>query len=324
MFDFKNFTDNIFNTTESNFEEKALDLFDYQYDKNPLYNVFCNYLNRTPKTVKKLENIPFLPIEFFKTHIVKTDIWETSKIFKSSGTTGMSRSQHHVRDEKFYHQIAIRTFEDFYGPLESWEIMALLPSYIEQGESSLVSMVDAFMKKSHPSSQYYLNNYEQLTEAIQASSRQKLLIGVSYALLDLSERGSLDTNNLVVMETGGMKGRRKEMIKSELHQEIMKGINVDKVHSEYGMSELTSQAYGSQGTFKFPNWAQVMIRDTNDPLTLLGENTTGGINIIDFGNVNSCAFIATQDLGKKHSNGTFEVLGRFDNSDIRGCNLLIQ
>lgn len=323
MFDYENFIDNLFFTASDNFEDKALSVFEYQYAENLLYRQYCDQLKRTPKNVQHLEEVPFLPISFFKTHEVKTGNWEAEKVFMSSGTTGMQRSRHCVRDLDFYHRIARHIFEDRYGQLSSWEIMALLPSYLEQGDSSLISMVDHFMKNAMPQSSYHLSDLDSLTQSIESNDHQKLLIGVSYALLDLAESHQLHTEKLVVMETGGMKGRRKEMIRNELHEQIRKGINVTEVHSEYGMTELTSQAYGSGGQFQFPKWAMAMIRDTNDPMSYVTGEKAGGINIIDLANISTCAFIATQDLGRKYPDGTFEVLGRFDNSDIRGCNLMI-
>lgn len=323
MFDYENFISNIFLTSKADFEHKALELFTYQYSQNEVYHTFCNQLNKTPKKVERLSEIPFLPIEFFKWRTIKTGKWKTEKTFKSSGTTGSERSHHHVRNLRFYHQIATTIFEAQFGKLEDWTIFALLPSYQEQGDSSLISMVDSFMSQAKPASSYYLYQNERLIKDIQSTSGKKLIFGVSYALLELAEAHSLNIDNLIVMETGGMKGRRKEMIREELHEAIKEGVQVGEIYSEYGMSELTSQAYGKNGTFKFPEWCSVMIRDMNDPFSYLKNDNIGGLNIIDLGNVNSCAFIATQDLGKSKESGTFEVLGRFDNSDIRGCNLLV-
>ncbi|MAE84881.1 MAG: acyl transferase [Flammeovirgaceae bacterium] len=320
----ENFKSEIFSLQSSQFNDYALRIYNYQFENNIVYKRYCQQLNRTPIEVKSVNQIPFLPIEFFKTQKVVTGDYNAEKIFKSSGTTQQQRSHHFVKDLTFYHHIAQHTFERFYGSLSDYEILALLPSYQEQGDSSLISMVDFFMSKAAPTSKYFLNKPQELVDQLnQPKSTKRLIIGVSYALLDLVEHYQMHHPELIVMETGGMKGRRKEMIREELHAILKKGFGVASIHSEYGMSELTSQAYSIDGTFKLPDWARIVIRDTNDPLALLGEGKTGGINIIDLANIHSCSFIETKDLGKINPNGTFEVLGRFDNSDIRGCNLLV-
>ena len=323
MFDYENFKSKIFSIQPENFQINALEVFAYQYFHNPTYQIYCQHLGKSPDNVHSLQDIPFLPIEFFKTHQVMTGQWEPEKVFMSSGTTGMQRSEHHVRDLSFYHQIAQVIFESHYGPLPSIEIMALLPSYLEQGDSSLISMVDHFMRHSHPSSAYYLGDHSSLLQAINSSDRKKLLIGVSYALLDVTDKTGLSADNLIIMETGGMKGRRKEMIRTELHEVLMKNFSASHIHSEYGMTELTSQAYAVEGQFAFPPWARALIRDINDPFTFLPAGRTGGLNIVDLANINSCSFLETKDLGLESKTGHFEVLGRFDNSDLRGCNLLV-
>lgn len=321
MFDYSKFQDSLFSITEETFTTSALDLFCFQFAENPVYGAFCRQLGKSPENVHTLTEIPFLPIEFFKTQKVITGIWDEKKIFKSSGTTLQQRSRHYVRDEAFYHRIAVHIFEAAYGPLADIQILALLPSYLEQGDSSLISMVDHFISKSAKGSGYMLNKSIPIDNP---SQQKRLLIGVSYALLDLCEQQMrFNDPELLVMETGGMKGRRKEMIKEELHQTLKEGLGVREIHSEYGMTELTSQAYGVNGTFRLPPWSKALIRDINDPFLYLSHEKNGGLNIIDLANVHSCAFIETQDLGKVIDNDQFMILGRFDNSDIRGCNLLI-
>jgi len=314
--------------SESAFAEKALELFKFQFEENPVYRSFCDLLYKHPSDVQKLEDIPFLPIEFFKTHKVITSKKDIQQTFTSSGTTGNVVSQHHVADLDIYKKSFQKGFAHFYGNIEDYAVLALLPSYLEREGSSLVYMVEDMIQESkHPKSGFYLNNLGALKQTLLEleTSRQKtLLIGVSYALLDLVEFHQFELKHTIIMETGGMKGRRKELIKSELHRILKKGFGVNTVHSEYGMTELLSQAYSKgNGLFSTPPWMKVLIRDPEDALTILGEKKSGGINIIDLGNINSCAFIATQDLGKIHTNGTFEVLGRFDQSDIRGCNLMV-
>ena len=314
--------------SESAFAEKALELFKFQFEENPVYRSFCDLLYKHPSDVQKLEDIPFLPIEFFKTHKVvsiKKDIQQT---FTSSGTTGSVVSQHHVADLDIYKKSFQKGFAHFYGNIEDYAVLALLPSYLEREGSSLVYMVEDMIQESkQPKSGFYLNNLDALKQTLfelETSGQKTLLIGVSYALLDLVEFHQFELKHTIVMETGGMKGRRKELIKSELHRILKKGFGVDKIHSEYGMTELLSQAYSKgDGLFSTPPWMKVLVRDPEDALTILEEKKSGGINIIDLANINSCAFIATQDLGKIHTNGTFEVLGRFDQSDIRGCNLMV-
>jgi phenylacetate-coenzyme A ligase PaaK-like adenylate-forming protein len=313
---------------ESAFAEKALELFKFQFEENPVYRSFCDLLYKHPSDVQKLEDIPFLPIEFFKTHKVISSKKDIQQTFTSSGTTGNVVSQHHVADLDIYKKSFQKGFAHFYGNIEDYTVLALLPSYLEREGSSLVYMVEDMIQESkHPKSGFYLNNLDALKQTLLEleTSRQKtLLIGVSYALLDLVEFHQFELKHTIIMETGGMKGRRKELIKSELHAILKKGFGVNTIHSEYGMTELLSQAYSKgNGLFSTPPWMKVLVRDPEDALTILEEKKSGGINIIDLANINSCAFIATQDLGKIHTNGTFEVLGRFDQSDIRGCNLMV-
>lgn len=303
-------------------------IFRYQAVENEVY---CQYIKALKVNVDKItepEQIPFLPIEFFKTHeIITIPIAIGSKIFTSSGTTGSIQSKHYVNDIRIYEKSYRKGFEHFYGNIEEYCILALLPSYLEREGSSLIYMMDDLIKKSkHPQSGFYLNNYDELLLKLKQLQGQKtLLVGVTYALLDLVELlGSGDYKNLIIMETGGMKGKREELVREELHERLCKGFGVDVIHSEYGMTELLSQAYSKgNGVFDCPPWMKILIRDTNDPFTILPHNKTGGINVIDLANINSCSFIATQDLGRSLLDNSFEVLGRFDNSDIRGCNLLV-
>ncbi len=315
----KEFKKQLFNINEKNFVDNALHAFEFQFKYNTIYQSFCNSLAKTPKNVKELSDIPFLPVELFKNHAITSTTAKTEKIFKSSGTTSSSlRSQHQIPDLKFYHQIARRGFEDVFGGLSEKTVLAMLPSYIEQGDSSLISMVDSFIKIAKEKSGYYPSGLEDILEDRDA---KYILFGVSYALLDL--KLNFNGLDLILIETGGMKGRRKEITREELHQIIKNQTGIEKIWSEYGMTELQSQAYGLDGHFSFPPWGRVLIREVNDPFSYLNEEKIGGINIIDLANIETCSFIETKDLGKLHENGTFEVLGRFDNSEIRGCNLLI-
>ncbi len=317
------FKKDIYQIEEKEFEAAAVELFDYQWHENELYQSYCKFLSKNPTNVRRIADIPFLPISFFKSHEVKTGNWTPEKIFKSSGTGNTSRSRHLVKDLRFYLGNTTRAFETFYGNVNKYQIRALLPSYQEQGDSSLIAMVDHFMSQTSGSS-YYLNRDEELVRDLRQNPSSTILIGVSYALLDLAENYKLDLNNSIIMETGGMKGRRKEMIRDELHGTLKPAFHVSEIHSEYGMCELFTQAYAlKRGLFKFPKWAKVLIRDINDPFVYLPVGRTGGVNIIDLANVDSCAFVETKDLGTVGDNDAFEILGRFDNSDIRGCNLLI-
>lgn len=323
-----NFANRIFNiTSSSEFNNMAIDIFNYQYQNNTIYQNFCKLLKVTPSEVTQLEKIPFLPIEFFKTQQVICGDNNYEQVFLSSGTTGENQSKHYVKNLKVYEQSFFKGFEQFYGNISEYCFLALLPSYMEREGSSLIYMTEYLIKHSNnPLSGFYLNNYNDLIDTLKKLNAQKtILIGVSFALLDLAEKHQLDLSNIIIMETGGMKGRRKEMTRTELHQIYNDSFNVNQIHSEYSMTELLSQAYSKgNGLFETPPWMKILIRDTNDPFHLLDNNQTGGINVIDLANYNSCSFIATQDLGKTFANNSFEVLGRFDNSDLRGCNLLIQ
>jgi phenylacetate-coenzyme A ligase PaaK-like adenylate-forming protein len=306
----------------------ALKVFRFQYENNLVYREFCDFLKTDVQKIKTIQQIPFLPIQFFKSHEVVSNSNPIQTIFTSSGTTGMVTSKHLVTDVSIYEESYRKGFSQFYGNIEDYVVLALLPSYLEREGSSLIHMVDDLIQLSkHPESGFYLHNYDELIEKIiqlDQSGQNVILIGVTYALLDLIEKHSFQLENTIIMETGGMKGKRKEMIREELHQELCNGFGVKSIHSEYGMTELLSQAYSlGDGIFECPSWMQISIRDTEDALSYIREGKTGGINVIDLANINSCSFIATQDLGKKYSNGSFEVVGRFDHSDIRGCNLMV-
>lgn len=314
--------------TTKSFEKMALKVFRFQYDNNSVYQEFCDLIKRDKNNVKSLTDIPFLPIQFFKTHQILSSQEPIVTTFTSSGTTGMTTSKHFVTDLNFYKQSFQTAFSQFYGSIENYIVLALLPSYLEREGSSLIYMVeDMIAASNHPESGFYLNNYDELIlklEELENSGQNILLIGVTYALLDLIEKKQFHLQNTIIMETGGMKGKRKEMIRDELHQLLCKGFGVPTIHSEYGMTELLSQAYSfGDGIFECPPWMSILIRDPEDALTYVNDGKTGGINIIDLANINSCSFIATQDLGKKNPNHSFEVLGRFDASDVRGCNLMV-
>jgi phenylacetate-coenzyme A ligase PaaK-like adenylate-forming protein len=318
----------IFNIkTSAQFEELALRVFKFQFENNTVYRSFCDLLYKHPADIKSITDIPFLPIQFFKSHGILSSSNSVEKTFTSSGTTGSLTSQHLVTDLTLYAQSYLKGFKHFYGNIEDYVVLALLPSYLERDGSSLIYMVDDLISKSkQPESGFYLNNLEDLAQnlhQLEARGQKTLLIGVSFALLDLVEQFQFHLKNTIVMETGGMKGRRKEIIRQELHNSLQSGFGVTKIHSEYGMTELLSQAYSKgNGVFECPPWMKILTRDTEDALTLQQPNKTGGINIIDLANLNSCSFIASQDLGKIDKNGQFEIIGRFDNSDIRGCNLM--
>ena len=313
---------------QSDFKTCALQVFRHQFKNNAIYRSFCDLLYIHSSDVKEVEEIPFLPIQFFKSHAVLSSTQAVQETFTSSGTTGSSVSKHMVTDLSWYTKSYTKGFEHFYGPIEEYTVLGLLPNYLERDGSSLIYMVDDFIKKSNkPASGFYLNNLTELSKtliALDKKGEKVLLIGVTFALLDLIERQQFKLQNTIIMETGGMKGRRKEMIREELHEILCAGFGVSKIYSEYGMTELLSQGYSSgDGVFYCPPWMKILARDTEDALTMVGTNKTGGLNVIDLANYNSCSFIATQDLGKVDNNGSFEVLGRFDHSDIRGCNLMV-
>lgn len=313
---------------QEEFERTALEIFRFQADQVPVYKSFLRHLGCSVGKVSRIREIPFMPISFFTQHRVVANGQDAPLVFMSSGTTSSTRSRHEVLRPDLYIRSFSSGFEQFYGKPENYCIIGLLPSYLEQGDSSLVYMVDHLIKAgNNPLSGFYLNQYESLSETLSELNKRHhpvILIGVSYALVDMAERFPSDFPGLIVIETGGMKGRRRELIREELHQRLCRGFGVQQIHSEYGMTELLSQAYSSHnGLFRTPPWMKVMIREMDDPFSWAPDGRTGGINVIDLANVFSCCFIATQDLGRMHSDGSFEVLGRFDNSDARGCNLMI-
>ena len=319
----------IFNINSDNdFNQTTLEVFKHQFKNNKVYRSFCDLLYVHPSDIAEIKDIPFLPIQFFKSRKVLSATDKIQETFTSSGTTGNTTSKHFVTDISLYEESYLKGFFHFYGDLKEYTILALLPNYLERKGSSLVYMVNDLINKSHqPESGFYLNNVKELAENLKRldkNGQKVLLIGVSFALLDLVEHYQFNLKNTIVMETGGMKGRRKELIRDELHSILKNGFGVSQIHSEYGMTELLSQAYSNgNGVFDCPPWMKILTRDTEDALTIHQPNKTGGINVIDLANYNSCSFIATQDLGKVYKNGSFEIIGRFDNSDIRGCNLMV-
>lgn len=326
----ESFKNNLLQLQDADFEQYATELFRYQAAHNPVYKEYLSYLSVTPAQVKCLADIPFMPVELFKSHqIISGESPVIQKTFESSATTMQTTSKHHVLDLEFYQKISQQIFEQKYGTLDNFHVLALLPSYLERNTSSLVYMVQHFIEQSgSEASGFFLHNTQELVDKLtelQANSQRKiLLVGVTFALLDLAEAHQLDLSQVIIMETGGMKGRRKEMLRSEVHQVLKQSFGVAEVHSEYGMTELLSQAYSSgQEVFEMPATMRILLRDVNDPLYLSNDLRYGAINIVDLANVDSCAFIATQDLGKVTGERTFQVLGRLDNSDIRGCNLLV-
>lgn len=324
----------ILNVREPGFESLALEIFQLQYTANPVYKSYVDALGKRASAVVQLDQIPFLPIRFFKSHQVRTGRFEPALVFESSGTTGSINSRHYINDAFLYKESFIKGFELFYGPVKNWCFLGLLPSYLERNNSSLVYMVSELIKESgHPQSGFYLHDYDKLSDTLrqlEEKGQKTLLIGVTFALLDFADQFGLPLQHTIVMETGGMKGRRKEMVRPEIHDVLKKAFGVSSVHSEYGMTELLSQAWSKgEGVFKCPPWMKIMLRDEEDPLMIkrlpiLTELATvsGAINVIDLANVHSCSFIASDDAGKLNSDGSFEVLGRMDNSDLRGCSLM--
>jgi len=319
----------IFNISDAGkFQTEALKIFRHQAKNNKVYKQFLDLLKIDPFSIVKLEDIPFIPVDFFKSHQILSTDHQVERIFTSSGTTGSIQSQHFVTDLNLYEESFSKGFEYFYGNVKDYTILALLPGYLERQGSSLIYMVDHLIKESNSKdSGFYLNELDALSELLtrlDSKGEKVLLIGVTYALLDLIKDRKFNLKNAIVMETGGMKGKRKELIRSELHGILSDGFGGINIHSEYGMTELLSQAYSSgAGVFETPPWMKIFIRDPEDPFYLLDHGRTGGINIVDLANINSCAFIATQDLGRKIDENKFEILGRFDHSDIRGCNLMV-
>lgn len=312
----------------ADFERLAIELFNYQYDNCKTYHSYCSILQIDPKKIDRIEKIPFLPIDFFRTQRISCLGKKSELIFRSSGTTGNQTSFHEVPFPELYENSFIKCFQYFYGNIEDYCILALLPSYLEREGSSLVYMAEHLIRYSkHPDSGFYLHNFSELNEKLKKlkSEKQKtILLGVTYALLDLATDFPIDFPDLIVMETGGMKGKRKEMIREDVHKILKNTFHCLSIHSEYGMTELLSQAYSKgEGIYETPAWMKILIRDPNDPFSLLTDNHSGGVNVIDLANIYSCAFIAVQDIGKKLPDGRFEILGRFDQSLVRGCNLLV-
>jgi phenylacetate-coenzyme A ligase PaaK-like adenylate-forming protein len=321
------FTDKIFKIKGEEFPRLALNIFNFQYLNNDIYRSYTDALGIHPKSIKKPAEIPFLPIGFYKTHTIQTTAFSPEIIFESSGTTHTTKSLHYVKKSLVYRRSFTEGFEKFYGSVKDWCIIGLLPSYLERTRSSLVYMVEELIKMgSHEKSGFYLHDHERLFEVLQQLEKRQqktLLIGVSFALLDFSKKFRMKLKHTLVMETGGMKGKRKEIVRPELHQLLKESFGVKSIHSEYGMTELLSQAYSkSNGIFESPPWMRVLVRDEDDPFDVR-ENGAGILNFIDLANVYSCSFIATDDAGKVSPDGKFEVLGRVDNSDLRGCNLLV-
>lgn len=315
-------------SSEEQFNETALKVFRFQYRHNRVYREFCQALNVPVESVKHYPDIPFIPIEFFKQHPVLCGEGIPELVFTSSGTTGSQTSRHYVRNPDIYRESFLRAFRIFFGNPEDYHILALLPGYLERSGSSLIYMADELIRRSKSlHSGFYLNELANLRDKIntlQNDTRKILLLGVSFALLDMAENFPVNHPRLMVMETGGMKGRRKELVREELHDILKKAFGTDRIYSEYGMTELLSQAYSDgDGMFACPPWMKILIREPNDPLSVSVGEMSGGINVIDLANVYSCSFIATQDLGKRLKNGLFEISGRFDSSDVRGCNLMV-
>ena len=314
--------------THSEFKKQCLDIYNFQYENNMVYQNYCNMICEDPTDVNEINKIPFLPISFFKTKkILSTDNFE--KVFYSSGTTTNSRSKHFISSLKLYQKSFINNFKLNYSDITQYTILALLPNYYDNKDSSLIYMIEKLIKLSKSKeSGFFLDDYinlsKKLIELDTKKERKTILIGVPYALLDMIDFNQLQLNNTIIMETGGMKGRRKEMVRTELHEKLKRGFGISKIHSEYGMTELLSQAYSKgDGIFKTPSWMKVIIRDINDAQNLDFNKKSGAINIIDLANYNSCSFIATDDMGKYINDDEFELIGRVDNSDVRGCNLLI-
>jgi|TARA_B110001450_G_scaffold238665_1_gene245863 phenylacetate-coenzyme A ligase PaaK-like adenylate-forming protein len=312
--------------TIDDFESMAVKIFKYQFDNNKIYRSFCDLINKNPSDITNSNQIPFLPIKFFKSHTVLSSNQSIEKKFISSGTTNTNLSTHYITDLKLYESSFENSFKYFFGDIKEFTILALLPSYLENKNSSLIYMADKLIKKTNrKNSGFYLDNYIELKDKLIELKKEKvILIGVTFALLNLIEKFNFKLPNLTIVETGGMKGRRKEMIRNELHTKLINGFGTDLICSEYGMTELLSQAYSTNnGIFQCPPWMKIHIREPQDALSFKKNGITGGVNVIDLANINSCSFIATEDLGKKNDENNFEILGRFDNSDIRGCNLLV-
>lgn len=322
----------IFTLEEKDFSSLALEIFRYQYLRNPVYKNYVDVLGINSLAIDDYRNIPFLPIRFFKTHQVKTGFFEAAAVFESSGTTETIPSRHFIKELSLYEQSFTEGFKKFYGSPGNYAILGLLPSYLERKNSSLVYMVRELIGHSNcPESGFFLNDHEKLyghLKKLEERAQKTLLIGVSFALLDFAGQWGFPLKHAIVVETGGMKGRRKEMIRAELHDHLQEAFSLAAIHSEYGMTELVSQAWSAgEGIFHCPSWMRILIRDEDDPLTIKPFSSTnpvsGAINIIDLANIHSCSFIATEDAGSLYPDGSFEILGRLDNSDLRGCSLMV-
>lgn len=328
MPDINSLSQRIISVNSLTFDDLALEVFKLQYDQNPVYRSFVDALGKQPADIKRVVEIPFLPIEFFKTKNVKTGEWNTSCVFESSGTTQSQTSKHQVFDEEFYLKNCLSGFESAYGSIKNYTILALLPSYLERSNSGLISMANYFIRETgKTASGFFLNEFGALNDLLRSLRDKKemvLLIGVTFGLLDFSDAFKMSFPDLIVMETGGMKGRREEMIREDVHEVLKNTFDVEHVHSEYGMTELFSQAYSQvNGLFNPSRMMKVIARDLNDPLTYPFSGRNGGLNIIDLANFKTCSFIETKDMGVVHSDGTFEVKGRIDNAELRGCNLMM-
>ena len=331
---YKDIRDELFAASGQDFEDLALRTFHFQYEQNVFYRQYCNAIGTDASAVHQLQQIPFLPIGFFKSKEIKSAAFEPEVIFESSGTTGSVNSKHFIKDTGLYEESFLKAFEIFYGDIHKYCVIGLLPSYLERQHSSLVWMVNELIKQTgHPLSGFYLYDHEKLRQVLlqnETAAQPTLLIGVTYALLDLFQQFPLQLKHTIIMETGGMKGRKEELTRSAIHEQLMKQSGLTAIHSEYGMTELLSQAYSKNaGIFNCPPWMKVMVRAGDDPFDIIlpekinGSFTSGAINVVDLANLNSCCFIATDDMGKLYPDGSFEVLGRLDNSDIRGCGLML-
>ncbi|OEK05319.1 LuxE/PaaK family acyltransferase [Roseivirga misakiensis] len=321
-------TQRIFSVNSSTFEELAIDIFNFQYQHNQIYRQYSNYLGKEPRSITGMSEVPFLPIQFFKDHNVKSAEWNSELVFESSGTSGQQTSKHHVHAEQLYLKGCLQTFEHRYGDISDYTILALLPSYLERGNSGLVSMVNYFIEKTEdPDSGFFLNEFDQLQKQLlkqREKGKKTILWGVTFALLDFAVSHPINFPELIIMETGGMKGRREEQVRTDVHRILNSAFGTHAIHSEYGMTELFSQGYSKgNGIFWPAPTMKVLIRDLNDPLDYPIHHKNGGVNIIDLANIMTCSFIETKDLGLVHANGSFEINGRIDNSEMRGCNLML-
>jgi hypothetical protein len=325
--DIAKFKKDIFGITKADFEAQALTVFRFQAEANPVYSAFLHHLDISANSISRIEEIPFLPIELFKSKQISSVPNLPAHYFESSGTTSETRSRHYVNDLVLYENVILNTFKIFYGDPAQYCFLFLLPSYLERKNASLVYMSNILLKSGKEGSGFYLDEFEELKKILLSNELNQIktiLLGVSFALLDFSEIIALDLKNTIIIETGGMKGRREEITRAELHDKLNKNFNTKNIHSEYGMTELLSMAYSNgNGKFNSPPWMKILIRDPEDPFKILEDGKSGCMNIIDLANIESCSFIATQDVGKINADNSFEVLGRYDHSDVRGCNLMV-